>query len=664
MSNAASGGVVRFTSSPAEPSDADVSVVLDTTWTPASSAGSNGVIVPVRDVAERVLSRRDLMAETSMHLDRWAAASGVVERLTIGDTSFWYYVRLRHWLWLEERILWAAIVDAIVCEYRPGIIDCAPGTDSALLDVLRLVAARDDIDLRQEPEPLDDAQNGAADAASARSDARPIAGTMPRPDGINRALLGRISLRLRSQFRLTPGSNADMARNQVVAARLARVRTLVDALGAEPQGRLLVVHEHARQQVDTPDGPRSMNPYLDPIVDELRGTRLEPIVLDIRAKAGDDAAWERIGAGRDVRYLPLDALSIGLPPRPAAVAPPVPDPAMAGWRDGLHLPIEVNGIDLGPPLAAEVTEAASRWLPRATRAIDRIQRLLERLKPVGIVLADEYNRQDWLAAARAAGVPVAAVQHGIIYPRHNGYIHASRPDSLRLPQRTYVFGRWERDLLRDASVYRDDEVVAGGSPRLDVVVTQPDARKRLRAELGVADGDRLVVLSGTWGGLYRRFHYPITLARLVDRPLPRVHIVIKLHPAERDEGPYRRIVEGAAAARGFEPPRMTTVQSIDLYTLLAAADAHLGIHSTVLTEAVVTRTPNLLAAGLAEADLLGYVAAGVALPVRDGAGFLAALDTVGDGTLRESDARAFADSHFEPGSASRRIAQDLLAWLQ
>jgi hypothetical protein len=172
----------------------------------------------------------------------------------------------------------------------------------------------------------------------------------------------------------------------------------------------------------------------------------------------------------------------------------------------------------------------------------------------------------------------------------------------------------------------------------------------------------MVVVSGTWGGLARRFHYPIALACLVDRPLPAVHLVVKLHPGEPDEGPYRRIVEGAAAARGFAPPRMTVVQAIDLYRLLAAADAHLGIQSTVLTEAVFTRTPNLLADVLSGGDLLGYVAAGVATPVRNGADLLAALDGAAAGQTEEA-ARAFTELHFEPGSAGVRIATDLLEWL-
>ncbi len=109
----------------------------------------------------------------------------------------------------------------------------------------------------------------------------------------------------------------------------------------------------------------------------------------------------------------------------------------------------------------------------------------------------------------------------------------------------------------------------------------------------------MVVVSGTWGPIYRQFHYPIALANLVDRPLPRVHLVVKLHPGERDEGPYRAVIEGVAAAHGFEPPPVTVVQSVDLYRLLRAADAHLGLHSTVLTEAVATGTPNLLAVDVA-----------------------------------------------------------------
>ena len=260
-------------------------------------------------------------------------------------------------------------------------------------------------------------------------------------------------------------------------------------------------------------------------------------------------------------------------------------------------------------------------------------------------------------------MPVAAIQHGLIHARHAGYAHRDRPPQLRLVDRTYVFGRWERDVLVERSVYRDDEVRVGGSPRLDVGVRRPSDREAVRAELSIAAGDRLLVLSGTHGHLHRRFLYPVALARLLDPEIAGVHLVVKLHPAETDEGPYRAVVEGVAAAGGFAPPPITVVRDVDLYRLLAAADAHLGIHSTVITEAVFVGTPNLLATASLGGDLLDWVAAGVALPVRDGADLVHALEAAAAGAITAAAREAFIAAHYEPGSASDRIAEDLLAWL-
>ncbi len=162
--------------------------------------------------------------------------------------------------------------------------------------------------------------------------------------------------------------------------------------------------------------------------------------------------------------------------------------------------------------------------------------------------------------------------------------------------------------------------------------------------------------------MYRRFQLPITMAQLVDRPLPNVHLVVKLHPGEADEGPYRAVVDGVSAARGWAPPPMTVVRDVDLYRLLAAADAHVGYQSTVLTEAAVVGTRNLLADVAKEVDLLGWVAAGVAFPIRDGGDLLTALDD--PATIPSEAARAaFLADHFEPGRAAERIATELTAWL-
>ena len=245
-------------------------------------------------------------------------------------------------------------------------------------------------------------------------------------------------------------------------------------------------------------------------------------------------------------------------------------------------------------------------MPAKVRAVTNIRALLRRLRPAGILLADEYHRQDWLTAARAEGIKVVAIQHGMIYGGHNGYIHRDRPASLALPDRTYVFGEWERDVLVERQ--RVPRRRGRGCRARRGWISSPSGESRGRRGrrgpargAGRPAGDRLVVLSGTYGPAYRRFHIPYALDRLLDRPWPNVHLVVKQHPGEKDRGPYEALIRGLAAARGFEPPPVTVVQHIDLYRLLRSADAHLGIHSTVLTEAVAAGTRNLLA------DTLGLV---------------------------------------------------------
>ena len=138
-----------------------------------------------------------------------------------------------------------------------------------------------------------------------------------------------------------------------------------------------------------------------------------------------------------------------------------------------------------------------------------------------------------------------------------------------------------------------------------------------------------------------------------------MHIVFKQHPGERDEGPYRDLLLGLAKASGYPAPPISVVKDIDLYRLLRAADAHLGLLSTVLTEAVVTGTPNLIAMTDGHTDLLGYVQAGVARPVRTAAELLQALDAsdAPDPAARQ----AFLDRHFLAGDASARIVDTVVA---
>jgi hypothetical protein len=425
-----------------------------------------------------------------------------------------------------------------------------------------------------------------------------------------------------------------------------------------------------RQVVTTADGPYERNPFLDPVIDALAGSSLHPIVLELGGTTeGDD--WARLAAASGARTIPGELLATRFS-RPTDVATASRVEAAAARVAAISAPLVVNGVDLGPHLRAELVTGIRGALAGRLRDLPRMRRLLRRLRPVGILLVNEYGRPEWLLAARDEGISSAAVQHGIIHRFHVGYRYPARPPELILPTRTYVFGDYEARLLTQESAYLPDEVVVAGSPRLDLAAfPEPDASSRaaarlsVRAELGVAEADRLVVVSTTAAAVLTRFGVMPALGRLFDHPLRRVHLVIKLHPAESDGTRYERLIRGIAAARGLPPPPMTVVKAIDLYRLLAAADAHLGSYSTVLTEATVLGTPNLLAAADAGGDLLDYVKAGVARPVGDGADLLRELDVAENAASPAAEAAraAFVGEHFLPGAAAPRIRDDLMALL-
>jgi hypothetical protein len=613
-------------------------VVTDEAWT-APSDRLDGVVA-IRDLVVEALAGRDLLAESLGLLDGWASGTGVIEASTVDGLSAWYHRRLHLWRWLHERLAWLAILERSLADGSVTSI-VVPAAETALAEMTALEAAARGIEVRISP-------SGAAASASG------ISAAVPRPVADTRliARLRRLPTRVRS------------------VVRRARIDRRLRRLAAEPPRLLVLVSPGDRQVVSTPDGQRERNPFLDPVIAALAGSALDPIVLELGGTTdGDD--WARLIAPDGARTVPGELLATRFS-RPTDLATTPRVEAAASRVAAISATLIVGGVNLGPLLRAELVSGIRGALAGRLRDLPRMRRLLRRLHPAGILLVNEYGRPEWLLAARAEGIPSAAIQHGIIHRFHVGYRYPARSPGLILPVRTYVFGDYEARLLTGESVYRPDEVVVSGSPRLDLVPPLPalarrvETRAAVRRELGVADADRLLVVSTTAAAVLTRFGVMPALGRLFDHPLDRIHLVVKLHPAERDGARYERLVGGSAAARGVPAPPMTVVKAIDLYRLLAAADAHLGSFSTVVTEATVVDTPNLLTAADAGGDLLDYVKAGVARPVGDGDDLLRELDAAG-AVRRDPAARAameaFVREHFLPGAAAPRIAADLTSWL-
>jgi hypothetical protein len=561
------------------------SVVLDPAWTPASD---DDPAIPIRPIARRVLAAHDPHGEALLLANQLADQAGLDEALAVEGASLWPRRRLVAWRRLHDLILWRGILAEL------GI---APGDPVELHDVPTAIREL----LGRSEEAVAPAQPAAGPSLLGRvfrRAKRTVVGPPPRPPAASTAAapdaLDTDAERLAAWF----------------------------GLGRHP---LLVLSDAAvHQTVDTPEGTRRLDPFLGPIVEQLRGSALNPVVL---ALDGNGSGGDRRVSIKAVTGVPHD-------PDDAAAA----EAASAEAADRLleaSAVIDLAGIDVGLLLVEEERTFAATNLARWLLARARVERFLDANRPAGLLLINEYSRPEWVSAARRKGIPVAAVQHGIIHRHHAGYVLPRRTNNLVLPDRTYVFGDFERRLLTEG-VYHEDEVVVAGSPRLDLLA-------RHDAALTEEDAEDL-------------------LEAILDRALPNVRLVIKLHPAEEPHDLYQRLAAGLAARGGFEPPPISVIRDIDLFGLLRAADAHLGIHSTVLSDAVVAGTRNLIVAGFPGGDLLGYVERGVARPVRDGGDLLEAL--AAPPPAADDPARlAFLAEQLQSGDASERIAADLSGWL-
>ena len=283
------------------------------------------------------------------------------------------------------------------------------------------------------------------------------------------------------------------------------------------------------------------------------------------------------------------------------------------------------------------------------------------MRPEALFLDREATRTAWLAAARTRGIPVVSVQHGMIYPNTPEYVYPIPPNLVR-PDVTCTFGPYERDILVTTAGYPDDAVVVTGSPRATRSAgsarSDDGERGAVRAELGVHAGHRLLCITVAHGFVGELYSGDM-IRRLLADPPPGVHVVIKVHPQDRSHGRWADLVEGVARAAGHAPPPVTVVRDIDIFRLLAASDAHLGLHSTVLTDAVVANVPNLVATGIRYSDQLGYAAARVATSVATPADLRAAI---ADPRPPAPDARAaFLAAHLDSGDAAGEIGRVLLA---
>jgi hypothetical protein len=630
--------VATASDAPPAASDVDV-VVLDSAWTPLP--GERADLLPIRPVLASVVEQVDLFG--LRQLDAWATAGGLADRLVMEGVTWWPRLRMIvHWD-LHERMLWRHVLDELLqrADYQTMVI---PSDRRALVDAAR--ASRD----RTAPVVVIEATAPSATLPGRMTRLLATARPLPR-----RAARGVRRLARRVLRRPTPVSAkklATQARAQELRARVATLDTRVEEIARRPGSVLAVASANFFQVLRDGGRDRFADPHLALVLDRLVAEETPVVTVALALDFHRDADWARIAA--DDRLIPDTYVRRRyLVDRDLAVDE---TDILGRLDDAPTVPLDVAGWDLGPAMSAIVSSEADRFLDGQRRWTMWAERLLRELRPSVMLVDHEGVRTVWLAAAKRVGIPVVAVQHGLIYPLNAEYTDPLHPGLVR-PDLICVYGPYERDVLIEHGGYAAAQVTVTGSSRADPDTMSrpatPSERADVRRELGVRDGDTMVVISVAHNPIMGDVHSVCMVARLLGGPLPGVHLVFKLHPRGRDDDPYERLLSGMAAAGGYPVPTMTAVRDFDLYRLLRSTDAHLGQYSTVNTDAVVSGTPTLLAVGQAHADMLGYVAAKVAIPVRTVADVRRALEAI---PPLDPDARSrFLDAHFERGDATGRI---------
>ncbi|MGH2407234.1 MAG: hypothetical protein ACRDF7_04030 [Candidatus Limnocylindrales bacterium] len=594
-------------------------VVLDPAWTMEPTDPPE--LRPIRDLFGRVVERHDLFLESLERLDAWAAASGAADRFTSGGVTWWFHARGFLRLDVHETLLWRHVLEELAAEGPFERLVVPAGHAS-------LAAAA-----RAGPLVGKDGAPGATFAVTLSGRAATWRGTIARV---------LASVRRRTQNVISP----------LFIARAAELEARLRTFAAERGSILAVVRAPSFHVIASGASWQRDDPYVGPVARRLADAGRPVIRLGIGLDHRRRADWAAIKA--DPRLLPESFVRTRFPPTEAD--------RREAKRLAAHIrsmpaaPLPVGLADLGPAVAA-VARRQARWFERQSLTMRSAERWLADLGIAAAFTGWESARTSWLGATHRLGIPSVAVQHGVIYPHTPDYARPAHP-ALVKPEVTCVFGPYERDLLLREGAYEPAAVEVSGSPRADPdrasVVLTPDERTEVRARLGVAPGDRMLVVSTARHTVGDEVHSMTMVGRLLDGPLPRVHIVFKLHPEEEERDHYEELLAGLARAGGYRANRVSLVRDIDVYRLLRSADAHLGQYSTVLTDAVLTATPNMIAVGQAWSDPIGHVDAGVAVPVRSVDDVRAFMAEPRPATA--ADRAAFLEAHYRTGDATARIA--------
>jgi hypothetical protein len=288
-------------------------------------------------------------------------------------------------------------------------------------------------------------------------------------------------------------------------------------------------------------------------------------------------------------------------------------PSRAMWRDrrqvakaltasrDLRDAAVIDGCDLWPLVSSELEGIAELQFPWSARAMDEAGAALDHLCPdVAVTYAEAGGwGRALVLESRRRKIPVAAMQHGLIYRHWLNYLHepdeilpsAANPADAGFPSpdRTLLFDAFAREHLEREGHISSDRLAVTGSSRLDTIVAasraiDDTARAELREAVGASPTTRVVLVASKFTQIAPAFPAVVSAVGA----MPDVLLLVKPHPAEGAD-PYVQAAGGARHVR-MSPP------TADLGALTTIAEAIVTVNSTAAIEAMLLDVPALVVA--------------------------------------------------------------------
>jgi hypothetical protein len=237
----------------------------------------------------------------------------------------------------------------------------------------------------------------------------------------------------------------------------------------------------------------------------------------------------------------------------------------AAWAQGL------GRSELGLDARAVLIEAL---YGRAWRQVARA--LFAQGKPRAVFVLCAYGQHiPFQLEARARGIPVIELQHGVIHESHPGYVFGAGAAPQHAPDHLVVFGEHYGRLLEPGSSYWSGRWSVGGHPWLK-------AKRAAHAERPADDS--IVLFGQNVPAVQQRLR---ALALELRRLLPaKARLVLKPHPAEKN---------GAEVYAGLaEQGVLIAAPGSDSYELLGRCRVAVSVFSTIAVEALAFRCASVV----------------------------------------------------------------------